>query len=376
MQERLKKLSEKILNHVKKIQNEEETKHAFVLPFLQLLGYDVFHPDQVKPEYTADIGNKAGEKVDYAVLKNEKLCFFIECKACTVHLDKAHCHQLKRYFNAIPEVPFGILTNGLIYRFYADFQHKNIMDDTPFLELDLTDFSDTTIQKISYFTKENFDVRLIRELACCWQYEEKMRMVLQTERQQLSDELFRFFLKKANLDHLSVDANLTESTKNKVMQQLKQQVIQFVGSQAEQLTTGQSDRSQKAVSQTRWYYFDDSVQANIFSGKKLQQARIFGQLFVGKKSWASLTGEILGTLFGRLNSAQQQRCANQFKFLILKTDSEKLRNAVEIKNSHYVLDTNTSVLTKYQQISKILAFLKTEIQLDFIQEIAFELSAE
>ncbi len=45
---------------------EEATKHALVLPFIQALGYDVFNPMEVVPEYTADFGLKQGEKVDYA----------------------------------------------------------------------------------------------------------------------------------------------------------------------------------------------------------------------------------------------------------------------------------------------------------------------
>lgn len=372
MQSRLKKLSEKIQSQVKKIQNEEETKHAFILPFLQLLGYDVFEPDQVKPEYTADIGNKAGEKVDYAILKNEKLCFFMECKACTVQLDKAHCHQLKRYFNAIPEVPFGVLTNGLIYRFYADFRHKNIMDEMPFLELNLTQLSEEAIQKLHYFTKENFDVQVIRERACCWHYEEKLKKTLETERQQPSDELFRFFLKKANLEHLVTDSNLTISVRNNMLQQLKKQVDQFLGTCVEEKNSSPSCLPESISS--CWYYFDDAIQTNIFSGKKLQRAHIFNKK-VGKKTWSGLTGDIMSALFSRLNAIQQQLCVNQFKFLALKKESEKFRNYVEIQESEYVLDTNTSVLTKYQQISKILAFLKTEMQLDFIQEITFELSA-
>lgn len=369
----LKKLSEKIQKQIKKIQNEEETKHAFILPFLNLLGYDVFDPDEVKPEYTADIGNKAGEKVDYAILKNEKLCFFIECKACTVHLDKTHCNQLKRYFNSIPEVPFGILTNGFIYRFYADFRHKNIMDEEPFLEINLLNLHNyDLVEKLAHFTKDKFDIQTNRAAACCWKYEEKMKKVLEEERGQVSEELFRFFLKKANLGDLSADFNLTVPLRNQIEQQLKQQIQQFLGIEKNSIPCVKTHNIGPAPI---WYYFDNSINSNIFNGKKLCQARIFEQNF-GKKSWASLTGDIFSEIFKRLDTVQQHTCVDQFKFIYLKSEAGKLRNSVHIGEGQYVLDTNTSVLGKYQQISKVLAFLKERMHLNFIQEISFELLDE
>lgn len=51
---------------------EEATKNALILPFLQALGYDTFDPRIVVPEYTADVGTKKGEKVDYAIKREER----------------------------------------------------------------------------------------------------------------------------------------------------------------------------------------------------------------------------------------------------------------------------------------------------------------
>lgn len=66
----LKGLSERIEQSKNQITTEESTKHAFILPFIQLLGYDVFNPLEVCPEFTADVGIKKGEKVDYAIFQN------------------------------------------------------------------------------------------------------------------------------------------------------------------------------------------------------------------------------------------------------------------------------------------------------------------
>ena len=54
--------------HKESIQTEEATKNAFVMPFLQCLGYDVFNPLEVVPEFIADIGIKKGEKIDFSIL--------------------------------------------------------------------------------------------------------------------------------------------------------------------------------------------------------------------------------------------------------------------------------------------------------------------
>ena len=40
----LKSLADKINQLKSKIETEESTKHAFVLPFINILGYDAFNP--------------------------------------------------------------------------------------------------------------------------------------------------------------------------------------------------------------------------------------------------------------------------------------------------------------------------------------------
>src|SRR5690606_18476464 len=66
--ERITALAAKVGNRREMIQTEEAAKNAFVMPFIStVLGYDVFDPLEVVPEFTADVGVKKGEKVDYAV---------------------------------------------------------------------------------------------------------------------------------------------------------------------------------------------------------------------------------------------------------------------------------------------------------------------
>lgn len=60
--EEIKLFSSKIGERLPSIQTEEATKMSLIVPFFQLLGYDVFNPSEFCPEYTADVGIKKGEK--------------------------------------------------------------------------------------------------------------------------------------------------------------------------------------------------------------------------------------------------------------------------------------------------------------------------
>ena len=70
--------------------NEEATKMALIAPFIQSLGYDIFNPTEVKPEFSADLpGIKQGERVDYAVLENGQPKILIEAKPYRTDLRSA-----------------------------------------------------------------------------------------------------------------------------------------------------------------------------------------------------------------------------------------------------------------------------------------------
>lgn len=145
------------------IQTEESTKTSFVLPFFQMLGYDVFDPREFVPEFTADYGIKKGEKVDYAIIKDGAPIILIECKSCTDDLS-THTGQLFRYFGTT-EAKFGILTNGIIYKFYTDLDHPNKLDEKPFLQVNLLDLKKIQIPELMKFTKDSFNVEQIMSTA-------------------------------------------------------------------------------------------------------------------------------------------------------------------------------------------------------------------
>lgn len=156
LNEKLYELSQRIEAIKDSVSTEEATKTSMIMPFFQLLGYDVFNPLEFVPEFTADVGIKKGEKVDYAIIIDDEPLILIECKVCNKPLEK-HSSQLFRYFGTT-SAKFAILTNGLTYQFFTDLDDKNKMDLRPFLTIDLLSLKDRDIIEISKFQKSVIDV--------------------------------------------------------------------------------------------------------------------------------------------------------------------------------------------------------------------------
>jgi hypothetical protein len=156
----LRLLSTRIMNTKNLIQTEEATKNAMVMPFIQILGYNVFDPLEVTPELIADIGTKKGEKVDYAILRDRKPIILFECKKAGADFHINHAGQLFRYFH-VTSARFGVLTNGLVYKFFTDIEHPNKMDEKPFFEFNILDFKERDVEELKKFAKSAFDLEII-----------------------------------------------------------------------------------------------------------------------------------------------------------------------------------------------------------------------
>jgi len=164
LEEKIKKIAQSIKDNKQSITTEEATKHSFVMPFLKALGYDVFDPNIVVPEFIADIGRKKGEKVDYAIMQDEKPLVLIEVKNHKETLD-SHKTQLERYFNAEKRAKFAILTNGIEYRFFTDTNNPNIMDKTPFFAINLSKLKKGDCEYLAKFAKDCLDIEEITKTA-------------------------------------------------------------------------------------------------------------------------------------------------------------------------------------------------------------------
>lgn len=186
----VKQLGERIGKIKDSIQTEEATKNAAIMPFISSLGYDVFNPLEVVPEFTCDIATKKGEKIDYAIIKDGKPAILVECKHWAQDL-VLHDNQLIRYFN-VSNAKFAILTNGINYKFYTEAE-PNKMDDKPFLEFDLLNIKDNQIEELKKFHKSYFDEDAILNNAQELKYTNEIRTILQNELNTPSEDFVRFF---------------------------------------------------------------------------------------------------------------------------------------------------------------------------------------
>lgn len=177
--DQISQLAARVEKMKNQIQTEEATKNALVMPFIQILGYDVFDPFEVNPEFIADLGIKKGEKVDYAIMKNGEPIIIVECKH---HLEKLDPHnsQLFRYFH-VCKAKFSLLTNGLIYRFYTDLNDANKMDEKPFFEFNITEIKDAQIEELKKFHKSYFDVENISNTASDLKFTNELKGLITSE---------------------------------------------------------------------------------------------------------------------------------------------------------------------------------------------------
>lgn len=189
---------EKICTQIK---TEEATKNALIMPFIQLIGYDVFNPFEVNPEFVADIGIKKGEKVDYAIMKDDKPILLIECKHYNQDLNP-HNSQLFRYFHTT-EAKFGLLTNGVVYKFYTDLVTPNKMDEKPFFEFNITEIKDNEIAELKKFHKSYFDIINITNTASELKYLNEIKNHINNEISNPSEEFVKYFTKKVYVGQIS-----------------------------------------------------------------------------------------------------------------------------------------------------------------------------
>ncbi len=193
--DRLNQISDRADKMKEQVGTEEATKNAFIMPFIQALGYDIFNPLEVIPEFTADIGTKKGEKVDYCISLEGKASIIIECKSWQEKLD-VHRSQLFRYFHVV-EARFAILTNGLTYRFYTDLEEKNKMDEKPFFEFSIGKITEAVITELKRFQKGNFNVDSILDKASDLKYSKEIKEVLSNELlHSPSNDFVKFIAKK------------------------------------------------------------------------------------------------------------------------------------------------------------------------------------
>lgn len=186
---RSERFARRVADH--NIETEEATKNSFVLPFIQMLGYNPFELDDVVPEFTADIGTKKGEKVDYALMHDGSPSILIECKKVGSTFGEAELSQLMRYFT-VTDARFGILTDGLVYQFYSDLEEQNLMDVRPFFTFNMLDFMDQDVKTLKTFTKDEFELDKALPAARRTKFLTSIKQVLREELSEPTEEFLAF----------------------------------------------------------------------------------------------------------------------------------------------------------------------------------------
>lgn len=223
--EKLNALAAKIRQQGATIQTEEATKNAFVMPFINaVLGYDVFDPTEVIPEYVCDVGTKKGEKIDYAIMKGGEVQILIECKKIGEPLNVNHAAQLFRYFH-VTNARISILTNGQVYKFFTDLDAPNKMDEKPFLELDLLDIDEHVVPELQKLTKSAFDVESIISAAGELKYVGQIKKEIAAQFANPSDEFVKFFATKV------YDGIITQKVRDQFGILTRKATVQFLGDQ-------------------------------------------------------------------------------------------------------------------------------------------------
>ncbi len=190
----IRQIAERINTLKDNLPTEEATKNALIMPFISALGYDVFNPLEVLPEMCCDIGTKKGEKIDYAIMRDGEPIILIECKHWQQNLT-LHDNQLLRYFH-VSKAKFGVLTNGIVYKFYTDLESPNKMDEKPFLEVNLLDIKEEQVEELKKFHRSYFDVGSILSTASELKYMGELKSAIGREFASPSPDFVKFFGKQ------------------------------------------------------------------------------------------------------------------------------------------------------------------------------------
>lgn len=219
--DRIHELAAQIPKRMDHIETEEATKNAFVMPFIKALGYNVFDPTEVVPEFTADVGIKKGEKIDYAILRDGASILLFEVKSAHSDLSLAHASQLFRYFG-VTDTRFAVLTNGVVYQFYSDIEKSNRMDDRPFFVFNLLEIKSGQIEELKRFSKEMFDEADIVSVAGQLKYRREVKALLAKQLTEPDEGFIRFFA-----DPL-YEGRITQSVRELFSDIIKQAMREFI----------------------------------------------------------------------------------------------------------------------------------------------------
>lgn len=240
--QQMKSLASRIERIKGNVQTEEATKTSLIMPLIQALGYDIFNPEELVPEFIADVGIKKGEKIDYAIMQAGEPVILIEAKSVNEKLGK-HDSQLFRYFGTT-QAKFAILTNGIEYKFFTDLEEPNKMDQKPFFVFNMLDLRDTQINEISKFKKSDFDVINVLTTASDLKYTNEIKQFLSKQWEEPSDEFVRLIINEVYQGFKT--KKVLDNFKDIVKKSLNQFVNEKVNDKLQQALNSDTAESKKS----------------------------------------------------------------------------------------------------------------------------------
>lgn len=364
MKDALHELANKIQNFKNDILNEEATKNSCILPFLSILGYDIHNPQEVIPEYKADIGIKNGEKVDFTIAIDNEASILVEAKTIGTNLNK-HYSQLFRYFSVVDGAKVGILTDGVEYHFYTDIKTSNKMDQEPFFVFNIFNFNDKDYKYLTKFKKENFNVNKIKKAAEKLYYEQEIDQVVSNLLANPNDDFVNLILSEI------YDGRKTTLIRNTVQPMVVKAIKKYVNNSncnSKPIETKLLDNEVNTDSTAKTINIRiEDIDPIEFNSISIHDVTYNGQPLKEEKNvtqyYLRLIEMLLDNYEEEVVATMNQLQANSENNFMLYNSDEKMRMPNRLANG-YVVNTNYNTFYKIDRLSKIVKGLKEKVDIE------------
>ncbi len=323
-------------NEIKSVDSEEATKMSLILPLIAALEYDIHNSDEVVAEYTADIGIKRGEKVDYAIIIDGKPKILIEAKQMGSDLYKS-VSQLYRYFS-VTNARVGILTDGVQYLFFTDSERANVMDLEPYLYINMKKITHIDISKLLKYSKSNFNDNVIKQHIA---YERLYSIVTNIVNSVLDGDVDPILLRCIE-DELGVRLGSTEIINDIIKEELdniikdNENINKIM--RVKKKSVGANIDKQKIKTEYEYTLGDVNVH-----GKKIDYAIVFGRKY-GGISYASLLVEVLNGIYSMgeeyIDKLIDDNDFHTDKYSKISKDVNKIRKPRQLKLPGVYVETH------------------------------------
>lgn len=364
MKDALHELANKIQSFKNDILNEEATKNSCILPFLSILGYDIHNPQEVVPEYIADIGIKNGEKVDFTIAIDNEASMLVEAKTICTNLNK-HYSQLFRYFSVVDGAKVGILTDGVEYQFYTDIKIPNKMDQEPFFVFNIFSFNDKDYKYLTKFKKENFNVNKIKKAAQKLYYEQEIDHIVANVLSNPNDDFVNLILSEI------YDGRKTPLIRNIVQPMVVKAIEKYVSNMncnSKTIETKLLDNEVNTDSIVKTINIRiEDIDQNEFNSITIHNVTYNGNSLKGEKNvtqyYLRLIEMLLDNYEEEVVAIMNQLQANSENNIMLYNSDEKMRDPNRLPNG-YVVNTNYNTFYKIDRLSKIVKGLNDKVDIE------------